>query len=92
VLRAPELNIVLQVGLHKGRAEGTTTSLAMLATHFDVALDTFGFLGCRCILPAYFELFIHHQFQVLLLRAALCPLFIQPIFMFGIALTPAPYT
>lgn len=31
VLRAPELNVVLQVGLHKGRAEGTTTSLATLA-------------------------------------------------------------
>jgi len=34
VLRAPNLDAVLQMGPHKGRTEGTLTSLSLLATPF----------------------------------------------------------
>ncbi|KAK4829041.1 hypothetical protein QYF61_001846 [Mycteria americana] len=88
VLRAPELDAVLQVGSHQSRVEGQN-HLPRPAGHaaFDAAQDAVGFLGCERTLPAHAQLFIHQYPQVLLCRAVLNPFMAQPVSMFGIALT-----
>ncbi|KAK4815374.1 hypothetical protein QYF61_001362 [Mycteria americana] len=80
VLRAPELDAVLQVRSHQTRVEGQNP-LPRPAGHasFDAAQDTVGFLGCECTLPAHVQLFIHQYPQVLLGRAALNPFIPQPV-------------
>ncbi|XP_053932310.1 coiled-coil domain-containing protein 91 isoform X1 [Cuculus canorus] len=54
VLKAPELDAMLQVGSHKTRVEGQNP-LPCPAGHasFDAAQDTVGLLGCDCILSAH---------------------------------------
>ncbi|KAK4815585.1 hypothetical protein QYF61_004800 [Mycteria americana] len=77
VLRAPELDAVLQVGSHQSGGEGQN-HLPRPAGHtsFDAAQDTVGFLGCEHTLLDHVQLFIHQYPQVLLCRAVLNP-FIQ---------------
>ncbi|KAK4827094.1 hypothetical protein QYF61_014196 [Mycteria americana] len=84
VLRAPELDAVLQVGSHQSRAEGQN-HLPRPAGHaaFDAAQDTVGFLGCECTLLGHIQLFIHQYPQVLLHRAALNPFIPQPVLILG---------
>jgi len=79
VLRAPELDRILQVGSHQSRAEGQN-HLPHPAGHasLDVAQDTVGLLGCKCTFVAHVQLFIHQQSQVLLSRAALNSLIPKP--------------
>jgi len=88
MLRAPELEMGLQVGSHQSRAEGQN-HLSRPAGHaaFDAAQDTVGPLGCKCTLPAHVQLFIHQYPQVLLGRAALNPFIPQPVLIPGVALT-----
>ncbi|KAK4831083.1 hypothetical protein QYF61_015281 [Mycteria americana] len=88
VLRAPELDAVLQVGSHQSRVEGQN-HLPRPAGHasFDAAWDTVGLLGCECTLLARVQLFIHQYPYVLLPRAALNPFNPQPVLISGVALT-----
>ncbi|KAK4825708.1 hypothetical protein QYF61_002067 [Mycteria americana] len=88
MLGAPELNAVVQLGSHESGVEGQN-HLPRPAGHtsFDAAQDTVGFLGCKRQLPAHGELLINQHPRVLLLRAALSPFSIQPVFVLGIALT-----
>ncbi|KAK4810201.1 hypothetical protein QYF61_011795 [Mycteria americana] len=88
VLRAPELDTVLQVGSHQSRVEGQN-HLLQPAGHaaFDAAQDMVGFLGCECTLLAHVQLFIHQYPQVLLCRAALNPFIPQPLLIPGLAPT-----
>ncbi|KAK4822933.1 hypothetical protein QYF61_023433 [Mycteria americana] len=88
VLRAPELDAVLQVGSHQSRAEGQN-HLPRPAGHasFDAAQDTVGLLGCECTLMAHVQLFTHQYPQVLLSRAALNPFIPQPVLIAGVAPT-----
>jgi len=75
-------------GSHESRVEGQN-QLPQPAGHtsLDAAQDMVGFLGCKRTLLAHVELLIHQNPQVLLLRAALEPLSVQPVLMFGITLT-----
>ncbi|NXF21416.1 TMTC4 protein, partial [Rhodinocichla rosea] len=66
-----------------------TTSLALLAMLFDASQNMVGFLHCKCTLLGHVQLLITEHPQVLL-RAALMPLSVQPIFVIGIALTQVP--
>ncbi|KAK4821583.1 hypothetical protein QYF61_024442 [Mycteria americana] len=86
VLRAPELDAVLQVRSHQSRAEGQNP-LPRPAGHaaFDAAQDMVCFLGCKCTLLAHVQLFIHQYPQVLLCRAALNPFIPQPVLILGVA-------
>ncbi|KAK4816374.1 hypothetical protein QYF61_016278 [Mycteria americana] len=86
VLRAPELDAVLQVGSHQSRGEGQN-HLPRPAGHasFDAAQDTVGFLGCERTLLARIQPFIHQYPQVLLCRAALNPFIPQPVLIQGVA-------
>ncbi|KAK4816062.1 hypothetical protein QYF61_011070 [Mycteria americana] len=86
VLRAPELDAVLQVGSHQSGGEGQN-HLPGPAGHasFDAPQDAIDFLGCECTLPGHVELLINRHPQVLLLRAALNPFPSQPVFVLGIA-------
>ncbi|KAK4822945.1 hypothetical protein QYF61_023445 [Mycteria americana] len=88
VLRAPELDAVLQVGSHQSRVEGQN-HLPRPAGHasFDAAQDTVGLLGCEHTVLAHVQLFTHQYPQVLLSRAALNPLIPQPVLIPGVALT-----
>ncbi|KAK4816463.1 hypothetical protein QYF61_017191 [Mycteria americana] len=74
VLRAPELDAVLQVGSQQRGVKGQN-HLPRPAGHasFDAAQDMVGLLGCKHTLPAAVQLFIHQYPQVLLHRAALNP-------------------
>ncbi|KAK4823178.1 hypothetical protein QYF61_027082 [Mycteria americana] len=88
VLRAPELDAVLQVGSHQNRAEGQNHLPRPAGrASFDAAQDTVGLLGCECPLPAHVQLFIHQYSQALLHRAALNPFIPQPVLILGVALT-----
>ncbi|KAK4826957.1 hypothetical protein QYF61_012806 [Mycteria americana] len=80
VLRALELDAVLQVGSHQSRVEGEN-HLPQPAGHasFDAAQDTVGLLGCKRTLPAHVQLFVHQYPQVLFRRAALNPFITQPV-------------
>ncbi|KAK4810205.1 hypothetical protein QYF61_011799 [Mycteria americana] len=80
VLRAPELDAVLQVGSHQSRVEGQNP-LPRPAGHaaVDAAQDTVGLLGCERALWAHVQLFIHQHPQVLFRRAALDHTIPQPV-------------
>ncbi|KAK4830718.1 hypothetical protein QYF61_013168 [Mycteria americana] len=88
MLGAPELDAVLQVRSHQSRVE-EKNHLPQPADHvsFYAAQDTVGFLGCKCILPAHVQFFIHQYPQVLLCRAGLNPFLPQFVWILGIALT-----
>ncbi|KAK4826362.1 hypothetical protein QYF61_007956, partial [Mycteria americana] len=88
VLRAPELDAVLQVGSHQSRVEGQN-HLPRPAGHasFPAAQDTVGFLGCKRTLLAHVQLVTHQYPQVLLHRASLNPFIPQPVLIPGVALT-----
>ncbi|KAK4814100.1 hypothetical protein QYF61_008195 [Mycteria americana] len=79
VLRAPELDAVLQVRSHQSRVEGQN-HLPRPAGHasFDAAQDTVGLLGCERTLLAHVQLFVHQYPQVLFRRAALNHIIPQP--------------
>ncbi|KAK4816043.1 hypothetical protein QYF61_011051 [Mycteria americana] len=87
VLRAPELDAVLQVGSHQSRGEGQD-HLPQPTGHasFDAAQDMVGFLGCKRTLLAHVQLFIHQYPQVLLHRAALNPFIPQLVLIPGVTL------
>ncbi|KAK4823325.1 LOW QUALITY PROTEIN: hypothetical protein QYF61_000927 [Mycteria americana] len=80
VLRAPELDTVLQVRSHQSRAEAQN-HLPRPAGHtsFDAAQDTVGLLGCERTLRTHVQLFIHQYPQVLFRRAALNHIIPQPV-------------
>jgi len=82
VLRAPELDAGLQVESHQNRAEGQN-HIPLPAGHasLDAAQDTAVFLDCKCTLPGHVELLSTSNPQVLLLRAALNPFSVQPVFV-----------
>ncbi|KAK4827196.1 hypothetical protein QYF61_015224 [Mycteria americana] len=88
VLRAPELDTVLQVGSHQSRVEGWN-HFPRPAGHasFDAAQDTVGLLGCECTLLAPVQLFVHQYPQVLFHRAALNHIIPQPVLELRIAPT-----
>ncbi|KAK4826030.1 hypothetical protein QYF61_003851 [Mycteria americana] len=88
VLRAPELDAVLQVGSHQHGVEGQN-HLPQPAGHnsFDTDQDMVGFLGCECTFLAHVQLFIHQYPQVLLHRAALNHIIPQPVLILGVAHT-----
>ena len=60
VLRAPDLDVALQMGPHEGRAEGNNP-LPLPAHHpiFDAILDTVDLLGCKHILLAHVQSHFH---------------------------------
>ncbi|KAK4811312.1 LOW QUALITY PROTEIN: hypothetical protein QYF61_024448 [Mycteria americana] len=91
VLRAPELDAVLQVRSHQSGVEGQNP-LPRPAGHasFDAAQDTVGLLGCERTLPAHVQLFIHQYPQVLFRRAALNHIIPQPVLIPGVAPTQDP--
>ncbi|KAK4824308.1 hypothetical protein QYF61_013053 [Mycteria americana] len=80
VLRAPELDAVLQVGSHQSRVEGQNP-LPRPAGHasFDAAQDMVGLLGCKCTLLTHVQLFVHQYPQVLFRRAGLDHIILQPV-------------
>ncbi|KAK4825361.1 hypothetical protein QYF61_026880 [Mycteria americana] len=88
VLRAPELDAVLQVGSHQSRVEGQN-HLPRPAGHaaFDAAQDRVGLLGCEHTLLGHVQLFIYQYSQILLCRAALNHIIPQPVLILGIAPT-----
>ncbi|KAK4816932.1 hypothetical protein QYF61_025428 [Mycteria americana] len=88
VLRAPELDAVLQVGSHQSRAEGQNHLLQPVGhASSDATQHTGGLLGCKRTLPAHVQLFIHQYPQVRLGRAALNPFIPQPVLILGVAPT-----
>ncbi|KAK4810127.1 LOW QUALITY PROTEIN: hypothetical protein QYF61_009522, partial [Mycteria americana] len=91
VLRAPELDAVLQVRSHQSRVEWQNP-LPRPAGHasFDAAQDTVGILGCKCTLLAYVQLFVHQYPQVLFCGAALDHIIPQPVLKPRIAPTQDP--
>ncbi|KAK4811013.1 LOW QUALITY PROTEIN: hypothetical protein QYF61_015717 [Mycteria americana] len=91
VLRAPELDAVLQVRSHQSRVEWQN-HLPQPAGHasFDAAQDTVGLLGCEHTLPAHVQLFVHQYPQVLFRRAALNHIIPQPVLKLRIAPTQDP--
>ncbi|KAK4818851.1 LOW QUALITY PROTEIN: hypothetical protein QYF61_020070 [Mycteria americana] len=91
VLRAPELDAVLQVRSHQSRVEGQN-HLPRPAGHasFDAAQDTVGLLGCERTLLAHVQLFVHQYPQVLFRRAALAHIIPQPVLKLRIAPTQDP--
>jgi len=93
VLRAPELDTVLQVGSHQSGVEGQN-HLSRLAGHasVDAAQEVAGVLGLECIFLAHVQFFIHQYSQVAPCRAALNPFIPQPVLMSVVALTPVPCT
>ena len=87
LLRAPELDTVLQVGSQQREVEGQN-HLSQPAGHaFDAAQDTVGLLDCERTLLGHVELLINQHPQVLLLRVALNPFSAQPVVVLVIALT-----
>jgi len=86
VLRALELDAVLQVGSHKSRVEGQNQLLHLAGhTSLHATQDMIGLLGCKYTLLARIESFINPHSQILLLRAALKPFSAQPVSVLGIA-------
>ncbi|KAK4806069.1 hypothetical protein QYF61_010278 [Mycteria americana] len=80
VLRAPELDAVLQVGSHQSRVEGQNHLPRPYGhTSFDAAQDMVGLLGCERTLSAHVQLFVHQYPQVLFCRAALDHIIPQPV-------------
>lgn len=88
VLQAPGLDTVLQVGPHKGRAEGDS-HLPRPADYpsGDVDKDTVGLLGHKHVLLAWDKLFNDQDPQVLLCMASLNEFFFQSVHITGIAPT-----
>ncbi|PKU46894.1 hypothetical protein llap_2788 [Limosa lapponica baueri] len=88
VLRAPELDTVLQVESHQSGVEGENL-FPKPAGHasFDAAQDAVGLLGCKSTLLAHVQLFIHQYPQTLLFRSVLNPFIPQPVLILGVALT-----
>jgi len=76
------------MGSHQSRVEGQNP-LPQPAGHasFDAAQDTVSLLGCECTLSAHVKLFICQYTQVLLFKAALHPLILQPVLIPRVALT-----
>lgn len=59
VLGAADLDMVLQMGLHNGRLEGTITFLSLqISSAFDTAQDRAGLRGYKSKMLAYIQLFI----------------------------------
>ena len=86
VLRAPELDTVLEEGSHQRRAEGQNLLPRPAGQDsFDSAQDTAGLLGCEHTLLGHMELLINQHPQALPLRAALNPFSVQPVLHLGIA-------
>jgi len=87
LLRAPEPDAGLQVGSHQSTVEGQN-HLPQRAGHtaFDAAEDAVGLLGCQSTLLGHVDLLVN-QHPLTTLRAALNPLYAQPVFVLGIALT-----
>ncbi|NXJ29389.1 F120B protein, partial [Dicrurus megarhynchus] len=85
VLGTSELDTALQVGSHQSRAD-RENPLPHPAGHtaLDAAQAAVGFLGCERTLPAQVKLLIQ-PYPKALLRAALNPFSIQPVFVLGIA-------
>ena len=71
-LGIPDLDIILQMGLHESRVE-RDNHLPVTAGHpsADAAQDPICFLCCKSTLLAHGQLFTHQDPQVLLCRAAL---------------------
>ncbi|NWW82991.1 F120B protein, partial [Climacteris rufus] len=82
-----KLDAVLQIASHQSRVD-RENPLPCPAGHsaFDAGRGAVGFLGCECTLPDLVKLFIQ-QHSKALLRAALNPFSIQPVFVLGIAPT-----
>ncbi|KAK4831174.1 LOW QUALITY PROTEIN: hypothetical protein QYF61_015644 [Mycteria americana] len=91
LLRAPELDTVLQMSSHQSRGEGQN-HLPGPAGHssFDAAQDTVGLRGCKHTLLAHVQLFVHQYPQVLFRRAALDHIVPQPVLKPRIAPTQDP--
>ncbi|KAK4815509.1 LOW QUALITY PROTEIN: hypothetical protein QYF61_003067, partial [Mycteria americana] len=91
VLRAPELDAILQVRSHQSGVEGQN-HLPRPAGHasFDAAQDMVGLLGCEHTLLAHVQLFVHQYPQVLSCRAALDHIIPQPVLKPRIVLTQDP--
>ncbi|KAK4820817.1 hypothetical protein QYF61_007211 [Mycteria americana] len=88
VLRAPELDAVLQVRPHQSKVE-RQNHLPRPAGHasVDAAQDSVGLLGCERTLLAHVQLFVHQYPQGLFRRAALDYIIPQPVLKLRIALT-----
>ena len=82
---APGLNTVLQMGPHKGRAEGDNPLPSRCYPFFNAAPYTPQ--GCKHTLLVHVELFTYQDPYVLLLRAALSEFFSQSILVSGIVST-----
>ncbi|KAK4818926.1 hypothetical protein QYF61_022103 [Mycteria americana] len=91
VLKAPELDTVLQTGSHQSRVEWQN-HLPRPAGHtsFDAAQDTVGLLGCEHTLLAHVQLVVHQYPQVLFRRAALDHIIPRPVLKPRIAPTQDP--
>lgn len=83
MLRAPELDSVLQIGSQQSRVEGQNF-FPWPAGHAscDVAQNLFGFLHYRCTLLAHGKLLVNQHLQILVLRSTISA---QPVFVLGIA-------
>jgi len=88
VLRAPELNALLQVGSHQSGVEWQN-HFPWPAGHpaLDAAQYVFGFLDCKCTFSAHVQLFNPHYSQVLLGTAVLNPFIPKPVVIPGVAPT-----
>ncbi|PKU42438.1 hypothetical protein llap_7238 [Limosa lapponica baueri] len=88
VLRAPKLDIALQVESHESRVEGKNHFPRPAGhTSFDAAQDIVSLLGCEHTLPAHIQVFIYQYPQVLLGTAALNPFVPHPALISGVELT-----
>ena len=88
MLGAPDLDAVVQTGLHEGRAKGDN-HLPHSAGHpsFEAAQDTVGLPYCKHTLLAHTQLSAYQNPEDLLQRAVLNEFFSQSVLMFGIAMT-----
>ena len=74
-----------------GRAEGDNHLYSPVGHLFDAAEDIVGLLDQKCMLLACVKLFIHHNSQSPLGRAALSEFFSQSVHIPGTALTQAQH-
>jgi len=84
---APDLDAILQVRPHKGRAEGQSPSCPCCYLCSDGAQDTIGLPGCKHTLLVCVQFFSSQDPRVLLSRAALKELFSQFVYISGTTLT-----
>ena len=88
VLRATDLDAVLQRESHEGKVE-RDNQLLVPAGHSvsDGSQDINGLLSCKSTLLAHVTFFIHHESQVLFQRATLKEFLSQSAYVSGITLT-----